>query len=307
MLLWLLGIRLALGEPSPDPDEARVHTEDLDRFYEALAAHDQGMPLKRALRKHYKRPASAGLREAWRINIRSVGKLAYAVRSARPYYEALEPLLEEVDAEQDQIREVYQRLEAHIPDAVHPDVYLVVGRLNSAGTLSDTGLFVSVEMFGRDTGVPFREGSWLDRVIKRMDDLDAIVAHELAHYQQTQESSTVLEACLLEGIADVFAEQLAGRHLNPTVYAFAEAHEDAIWERFLRQRSNSGSGDWLYRSPRIEGWPQDLGYYIGYRIGMAHLERAESPSEGLQQLLDWTDAEAFFEESGLPAEDRAAR
>jgi hypothetical protein len=300
MRLWALGSALALGEPSPTPELARVHSDDVHRFFEALDAHQQGLPLKRALRRHYKRPGSVGLQEAWRINIGSVGRLASSVRAARPYYEALQPLLEALPEEREEIRVVFERMEAHIPDAVHPDVYLVVGRLNSAGTLSDTGLFVSIEMFGRNTGVPFREGSWLARVIKPMTDLDAIVAHELAHYQQSQPNQTVLERCLNEGIADVFAEQLSGRHLNPTVYAFAEAHESEIWTHFLAQRHGHSTRDWLYQRPHPPGWPQDLGYYVGYRIAMGHMERAETPSEGLQRLLDWTDAELFFQESGVP-------
>ncbi len=296
MLTLLLSYLVAA--PVSNPSEAQIHTEDLDHFFEALQAHREGMPLRRALRIHYRRPGSAGLDEAWKINIRGVGRLARRVESSLPYYEGLEGELALVEGEMAEIRGVFSKLEELYPQAVHPDVYLVVGRFNSAGTLSDEGLFISLEMFGRNLNPDLAEGSWLDRVLKPTGELDAIVAHELAHYQQHQTPQNTLEACLLEGVADVLAEELSGRHTNPSVYAFGAEHHDEVWTAFVGDMHGSSTRDWLYRTPAREGWPQDLGYYAGYHIATGYLEHASSREQGLRELLEWTDSEQMLRDSG---------
>jgi len=296
--MWWL-VAMALGQTVEAPEDAVVHTEDAHRFMQALQLHESGVPLRRALVQEYRRPASVGLRDFWRINIRGVGRLSAQVQSGYAYYSKLGPELEAVEARKAQITSVFEELERQYPPAVHPDVYVVVGRLNSGGTLTDRGLLIGLDMLGRDTGVVFPEGSWLDRELKSADFFEVIVAHEMVHYQQNQrDQPSVLAKCLVEGIADFVSERLTGRTINQTAQDYGRAHEVEIWQRFQQEMLGRDTGNWLYRRPRVEGWPQDLGYFVGYRIAEAHFAQASSDEQGLTALFTWTDAQAFLAESG---------
>ena len=102
------------------------------------------------------------------------------------------------------------------PEAVFPDVYIVIGRLTSGGTTSDRGLLIGAEMNGRTPGMPVEElNDWLKQVITPVDRIPHIIAHELIHFEQKYGGSEVLLVqSIREGSADFLAELISGRHIN---------------------------------------------------------------------------------------------
>jgi hypothetical protein len=88
---------------------------------------------------------------------------------------------------------VYQALKELYPEATFPPVYFVVGRFNSGGTVSKKGLILGVEM------------------MKDLEGLVPLVAHELIHFQQKQPllGTTLLEQGVLEGGADFMGELIS--------------------------------------------------------------------------------------------------
>jgi hypothetical protein len=200
------------------------------------------------------------------------------------------------------IRVGFRRLKALYADAVFPDVYFVIGRLNSAGTTSSDGLLIGVEMNGRDESTPVDElTSWERAVTGRIADLPHIVAHELVHIQQSNaggEGRTLLLFSLREGAADFIAELTSGAHTNRAQHAYGNAHEHELWKEFRKDMQGSDLSHWLFQGDRATDRPADLGYYIGYKICEAFYRHASDKSEAVRQIIRITDADAFLQESG---------
>jgi len=83
------------------------------------------------------------------------------------------------------MRAAFRKLKSIYPDAVFPDVYLLIGRMNSGGTYTANALLIGVDMYGITPTTPKDELSdWHKQVLKPIDEIPYIVAHELIHYQQ---------------------------------------------------------------------------------------------------------------------------
>ena len=81
------------------------------------------------------------------------------------------------------IRTSFARLKELYPDAVFPDVYFVIGRMNTGGTIGRNALVIGTEMYGLSESFPKDSlSAWHRAVLSSPDGIPAIVAHELIHY-----------------------------------------------------------------------------------------------------------------------------
>lgn len=303
-LLLLLGLiaSQASAAISPTPDGARFVTEDIARFWAAWDA-DGGPPSAATLQRLYLDPGSPGLRDFVDLRIGDAAQLARTVKPAAGYYAAIRPATLEVEAQLPAMRAAFARLEAEYPAAVFPDVYFLIGRLNSGGTLSERALLIGTEMFGRAPGVSLDGlSAWHQAVIGASADLPHIVAHELVHYQQPRETRqpTLLVGALREGVADWLAERISGKHINATAHRYGLAHECALWQEFAPRMAGTDYTGFLYGGAEDGGRPADLGYFIGYRIAAAYAASrpADATGELLADLLGARAADAILADSG---------
>ena len=132
--------------------------------------------------------------------------------------------------------------------------------------------------------------------------LPYIIAHELIHFQQDlPEQPTLLEAVIVEGSADFLAELIAGDHINRHIHEWALPREKAIWQHLEARAGSSDYSDFLYGGAgegRPEGWPADVGYFVGYRIAQAYYERADDKKQAIADILTCTDFAALLASSG---------
>ena len=293
-----------------EPDEARLVTEDIDRFWQAwdeAADATDAEARARIFQARYLEPGSPGLETFVRLRIGDAGKLVAAIDAHPRYYASLRRLTPKLEDQVPRIRDTLRRMRTLVPDAVFPDVYFLVGRMNSGGTADATGLMIGVEMFGRAPGTPLDElGDWHRAVVGEFDNLPAIVAHEWVHFQQRARidgQPTLLQAAIGEGVADFIAELGAGRHINDHVHAWAEPRAAALWQEFGARMHGTDYAGWLYEGANARGdRPADLGYWIGYRIARAYYERADDKPAALREMLDIQDFDAFLAASGIDRE-----
>lgn len=291
-------------EERRDPAGARVVTEDVERFWRAydLAARRHTERSRAALfRREYVEPGSAGLLDFYRLKVGSAEQLAWFVGRHRRFYDGVrESTLRAADAEPE-IRAAFARFRELYPDAVFPDVYLVVGRMSSGGTVSPRGLLVGVEMHG--AGPESRTDELhlgLRRLVTTPEDLPATVVHELVHVQQPLPSDrTLLAAALREGGADFVAELVRPRRTEPFYRTWGAAHEREVWETFAAEMHQPDRRGWLgNNATATESWPADLGYFVGHRIAEGYYERAADKRAALRALLRLDDPAAILRESG---------
>lgn len=300
--LILATASLAGASTNTDPDQARIVVDDLDRFWKAWdrAEGKEHAERRRAFLEEYLEPGSPGLKDFVELRIGDVDQLLETIDALPRYYASLRPHTAKAAAYAARAREAFRELEALYPDAEFPDVYIVIGRLNSGGTTSERGLLIGADMYGMYPDTPTEElNDWLREVLKPMDGLPHIIAHELIHYQQDfAQSDTLLAAALREGSADFLAELISGRHINAHVHEWANPRESELWEAFREQMLGSDYAGWLYGGERPESWPADLGYWVGYQITAAYYEQAEDKRQAIADILAIRDFEAFLAASG---------
>lgn len=275
-----------------------IVTSDVDRFLGVLQSNG-GAPSADTLRRDYLERGSPGLQEFLRMRIESPEALAKAVANRRQYYGSLASSLASVSSVRPEVGKALRRLERLYPDAKLPPVYIVIGRMNSAGISTDTGLVIGAEMFGAGAGVPVEELSkWQRSVIKPVSELPGIVAHELIHFQQRPRTNeTLLAQAIREGSADFVGELISGRNSNHQLRAYGDAHAAELWREFSTAMTGTDLSRWLYQGDKSTDRPADLGYWIGYEITSAYYANAPDKRQALREILTVTDYEEFLRRS----------
>ncbi len=288
---------------SDTPEGVLIVVSDVERFWQAWDAADglEGEARADAFRRLYLEQGTPGLRDFIEARIGDAEKLVRVIDSRPRYYASLRRFNAEVAGSAEPVREAFARFEEIYPDAVFPNVYIVMGRMNSAGTIGRSGLLVGVDMFGRAEGTPLDElDDWASSVLLPIDSLPYVIAHELIHYQQEWSSANppLLEKVLREGGADFIAELISGRHMNQAIHDWALPREAEIWARFSKVMDEEDHDGWLYGGDRPEGWPADVGYFVGYRIAQAYYAQAEDKRVALKEILASPDVRGLLARSG---------
>ncbi|HSL69099.1 MAG TPA: DUF2268 domain-containing putative Zn-dependent protease, partial [Longimicrobiales bacterium] len=267
--------------PGPEPDSARIITSDVRLFWSVL---DRSTPetLTQLLHCDYLMVGTQAVRDFIPSRIISAARLAELVTSRRDRYEAARQSSLTVDTMEQPIRAVFRRLKGLYPAAVFPDVYFVVGRFNTGGTVSQRGLLIGAEMYANHGGVT------------------NIVAHELVHYQQKPilaAQRSLLSQSVMEGSADFVAELISDHRGNSRAHEYALPRERELWQEFTRVMNGRDYAGWLYGNAP-EGRPADIGYFFGYRIAQAYYARLPDKGQALRDILNIADYAEFFRRSG---------
>jgi hypothetical protein len=283
-----------------NPETARFVTSDIELFWKAydLAKPENNINV---FRDQYLRKGSNGLEEFRKLRIGSACGLAEAIEKAPKYYAALrEPSLK-IASYEHQMRASFRRLKELYPAAVFPDVYFLVGRMSSAGTLNEKGLYIGVDMFGKNEGVALDElGGWHKAVTAPTARIPFVVAHESMHYQQKfpgGEEWSLLGKALNEGGADFIAELIAGDNINPHLHEYGNPREKELWLEFQKEMTGKNAKNWLYQGDEAKDRPADLGYYIGYKICESYYKNAADKKQAVKDILEIKDFNQFLKAS----------
>lgn len=292
ILLWAIHVQAQ----NRDPLATEIITDDLDRFWVALEkAGPEVNPV--AFDEFYLKPGSKGIKGFTKGRINNAEHLAAVVKSHAQYYHAIKPSTDSIAGMRDQIRQSLVKLKELYPAAIFPPVYFVIGALSSGGTSSKDGLIIGAEKYGRSQNTPTEElNDWLLSVIKPVKEVPHIVAHELIHFQQHYDGGTLLAASIKEGSADFLAELISGRHINQHVHEFANPREKELWLEFKEKMNGKDYTGWLYSS--VKGRPNDLGYWMGYKITKAYYDQQQDKQAATHEIFNIKNFDRFLEQSG---------
>jgi hypothetical protein len=299
VLVAAIGAAPARGAQNRDPDAAELVFSDVDLFWKAFDAAERGDRAK-VLRAEYLEKGSVGLKEFLRVRIISAENLAAAIDKHPKYYAALRDPSLKAAAHKDAIRASFHKLKKLYEPAVFPNVYFVIGRMNSGGTLTNTGLLIGVDMYGMNKDAPVEELSrWHKAVVKPTKDLPHIVAHELIHYQQKypRDSSTLLANAIREGSADFVGELISGGMINTHLHTYGNPRERELWAEFKQEMDGKDLSKWLYQGDAAKDRPADLGYYVGYKICESYYKQAADKTAAIRAILEIKDFKDFLNAS----------
>lgn len=318
-LLWLLLLAQSWAPASSaqtpetvanrDPHAARLVSSDLDHFWASLDAAAEG-ELPSSLQTGYIDIGSPGLQAFNSMRIGGAERLAATVRKRPRYYAELREPARQLEAYRPQMLRSFEKLQSLYPASVFPDVYFLIGSMTSAGTLTESMLLIGVDMHGRNEQAPLDElGDWERAVIKRIDEIPYIVAHELVHFQQRYpaDDQRLLAHAIKEGAADFIGERIAGRHINGHLHNYGDPRERALWQQFQADMLGEDYSDWLYQGAAAKGRPADLGYYIGYRICAAYYAAQVDKQQAISDILNIDNFDRFLSDSGYMRESTLAR
>ncbi|WP_339793298.1 DUF2268 domain-containing putative Zn-dependent protease [uncultured Imperialibacter sp.] len=270
---------------SKKPEAAQMITTDIEHFWNAFdrdSEKNQAMTYER----YYLDNGSAGLKSFIKLRIGNANNLARAIYENREQYERIRTGSQALPSREDEIRSYFSRLKALYPGAIFPDVYFLIGRNNSGGTISGKGLLIGVEKYEDTNLIPI------------------VVVHELIHYQQKYyfrlKSLTLLEQSIKEGSADFICELVTGTHPNRDIYLYGDQHEDGLkaeFQQIMDKKWKDGWEGWMYGGAK-EGRPDDLGYWMGYQIVKAYYEKTEDKKKAVKEMLTIKDFDKFVRKSG---------
>lgn len=295
MFLFLFVAGCSSAQMNRDPAAMEIITSDIDNFWNAFeAAKPEFNP--EVFQKLYLDPGSKGVEGFMDNRIRNAEHLAKVVKSHEKYFASLKPSTDSILQFKNEIAESVKNMKELYPDAVFPPVYFVIGAMNSGGTTSRQGLIIGAEMHGLRPDTPKEElNDWLVTVIKPMSHVPHIVAHELIHYQQKYRSRTLLEQSIKEGSADLLAELISGKHINKFAHTFANPREKELFKEFKEKMDGKDFTGWLYSS--MEGRPNDLGYWMGYKISKSYYDQIPDKKQAIHDILTIRDFHEFLERS----------
>jgi len=289
-----------------NPEKTEIVTSDIALFWRA---YDMAKPENNLIiyRDEYFKKGSAGLQEFLRSKIGNSCNLVTAIDAAPKYYAALRTQSAKVENYKPQMLASFKKLKEIYPDAAFPNVYFVVGRMNTGGTATLKGLLIGFEMYGKTDDASLAELSgWKKSVVGKVERIPFIVAHELIHYQQKNAHLTALfggEVSLLgkslsEGSADFIGELIAGDNENPHLHEYGNPREKQLWLEFKEEMNGNDASKWLYQGDKAKDKPADLGYYIGYKIVESYYNKAKDKKQAVKDILEIKDFDAFLKASG---------
>ncbi len=206
-----------------------------------------------------------------------------------------------------QLKSSYQKsflnLKKIYPEAIFPAIYFVMGKLNSAGTVSSEGLILGIDQACMSLTADTTElNTWEKHNISTFENIPHIVAHELIHYEQNGMASdtTLLSASIKEGMADFIGELISGKSANERLLIFAKGKEKSIWTDFKKEMYLDRAYNWIANSEQeTADKPADLGYWVGYQICKAYYEQATDKKKAIYEMLHIQDYKKFLEQSKL--------
>ena len=141
---------------SPDPDQVRIIDDDIDRFWQAFDQAGSTFPTE-IFQKVYLDRGTPGLQDFIKVRIQSAEALAKKIQMYPRYYTSIRDSTRRIPEMESGIRASFYALEYLYPDAIFPDVYFLIGLLNTGGTTSERGLLIGAEMYGRTPQTPTEE------------------------------------------------------------------------------------------------------------------------------------------------------
>jgi uncharacterized protein YjaZ len=284
MLVSILGMNLlSFGQTSfpLNPDSALFVTSDIDNFWMAYDIYKKDTT-NNPFGTYYIDKGSAGVKGFLPNRIENKENLYKTVKKRSKDYEAVRQNTLSISEMEKQCRSSFYALKYWLPEALFPPVYFIIGAYNSGGTFNEDGLFIGAEKQNDTRNIPY------------------IVAHELIHFQQKNwtDNPSLLQQSIIEGTADFIGELISGKNTNSTAMDYGNRNEDLLCKEFVSRMDGRNYNDWLYQVSGKDKRPNDLGYWMGYKISAQYFRNSTDKHQAIKDMLDIKDFKKYLRESG---------
>ena len=289
-------------EKLSDPHHAKLVTTDIHNFWNAFDKVQKDTARREQIFiEDYFNKSSPGLKDYFSSKIGTTASFAKNQAGKPEFYKAIRKNTLSIDTMKGTIYKYFEKLKSIYDEASFPDIYFLMGRWNSAGTVSDNGLLLGVDQISKTPDIPQHElNLWEKNNFNNPQNIPVIVMHELIHFQQDKikEDTTLLFYALVEGMADFICELVTGKNPSQRQQDYAQTRRKEIWEDFKKEMFLDRAYNWIANGDKeTKDKPADLGYYIGYEICKSYYEQAADKKEAIKEILSIQDHKAFLEKS----------
>lgn len=300
---WKNVIKAIKPTYTTDPRKLKIIDTDVRNFWKAYdMAEKDPSNAEKIYMDNYINKGTMALQFYYLDKIDNIKNFVYMHNLRKKYYATIRTNTLKAG----HLKSTYQRsfvnLKKIYPDAIFPPVYFVVGKLNSAGTVSSEGLILGIDQACMSPSADTTElSNWEKANISTFKNLPYTVAHELIHFQQDGMASdtTLLKAAIVEGMADFLCELISGKSANENLLIYGKGREKEIWADFKKEMFLNRSRNWIANGEQENGKPSDLGYWVGYQICKAYYEQSKDKKKAIFKMLHIENYKLFLEQSKL--------
>lgn len=302
-----LAMLTAQSTPEVDPFTAQVSLDDAERFA-TLFRETGGKPSAAQLQESYLDPGGRAIAIFTPGRITDAANLASTIAAdPAPYRDAIERCLPMVRATEPDLRAIYFAMKGLLPDQSLPEIAVIFGAGNSGGTAQ-----LGMQVLGLEVLCQLAPDEAAFRALMR-----EFYAHETVHTLQRLDrkklsGDPLLANVIMEGTADYIAMLVTGRVPNPERARWANERSEFVWREFagdlakvrdssLSDRArNAAFRRWVANAGSApEGWPSELGYWVGMQIVAAYVANSDDPRAALRELLAFDNPSAVLAKSGI--------
>jgi hypothetical protein len=278
-LLLIFGGTNAQSGFTTEPLNAVLETKDAQNFWKAFDKMETSTANPFA---EYIENGSPGVKSFIKNRIINADSLYATVKKNKEEYLKTRNVLDGIGAKDKKLKASYSALKYWYPNAKFSTVYFVYGRMNTGGNSSNEGISIGTELF------------------KNLDGVVPLIVHEMIHYQQNNKGGeTLLKQALTEGGADFIAEFVSGEPMNVKAFQYGEANSDKLYKEFVTRYKSDDFRDWFYWTSKKDDRPNDLGYWIGYKICEAYFNKQTDKHKAVHDILNIEDPFLFLKDSGF--------
>ena len=288
-----------------NPETVEFITSDIPRFW---SAYDKALTLpadkrEEVFQNEYLAKATPAMKDWIRVRRVTAKTLTAFVNKSPKFYAGARAETLKIAAQREATLAAFRKFKNIYPEAEFPGVVFPIGAFYGGGTVSNANLLMSAEMYTLNPKTEKQELSrWQQSVVTPASDLPSIIAHEMIHFQQRYAPSrTLLAGCLEEGAADFLGELCSGTvgiFHQESVYPYGNAHEKELWEKFQRDMNETDKQTvWLYSESGEGVRPDDLGYFMGYKICESYYKHATDKKQAVYDILHITNYNDFLTKS----------
>ncbi|WP_156152199.1 hypothetical protein [Flammeovirga sp. OC4] len=280
-----------------------IVTAPVDRFWNYFdKALDDTLNAKIYL-SNYICEGSNALKDYYHIRYENVDNMYNVMIKRNPdYYRYLRKyitpqMLHQVAEESTQMMKKFSSL---YPKAVFPKTYIVPDLINGSGTLTESSLYIGVDMFAKSDSMPLTNlNDWQLGTITEFENMKYDLVHELMHFQQSYsdfEGKEILLGKLIEeGSCDFLVSLLTKNHkVSPGVqrnldYLADKNNYDFVIRELKTDLYSHDLSKWMHNGGGIKDRPSNLGYTMGFLICRSFYENAEDKQKAIKTILTTDD------------------
>ena len=227
------------------------------------------------------------------------------------YYKSIQnQSLEMANKQYPKMDAYYKEFKKMYSKAHRPKIIFTVGALTVGGTVTDEGLVIGTELYGKESGDTTGMGR-MAKFLLTPENFIPLTFHEHMHYEQlknfggkenfhknVQSNPTLLGVSLNEGAADFVSNLITGWNNDKPNYIYGNKNEAALWEKFKSEMDSAETiQNWMYDYRVEKETPPDLGYFMGAKICESYYNNATDKEKAIEDILSIDDPKGFLEKS----------